>query len=118
MGLELTLIPVDFEGPDYWSGESLLEIGKNHDLTDQMRPGGTFTEHEVPVPVHCHKKMMEDGGVMYGPATETPYGSGLTYVFVHQLLELKIDPENYWTKAAWAYLAVLEPDGKIVLYWS
>lgn len=118
MGVELTFLIVDRESRDEWDAHTTIWIGKYREFFQAIEH--SLKEHLVGVPVWCHFDCDDEGDNKYGQCTQTPYGSPLTYLTAAEILSLEdlVPDDGYYLKAALAYLKALEPDHKIILYWS
>lgn len=110
MGVDLTLLPLDYENNDSGTAFSRLHLERRRELWDDIeklpkKPIGSVTGYM---------------GDEFGRQTEDCYGGGLKWVHAKELLPLKDHEavqDNDTNRAIWAYLAALRPDTKIVLYW-
>ncbi len=115
MGVDLTLIPVAHEGEDHWCGFTLLDCERRRDIFTGIEIYSLNNGEKIPVPFEC--KMHDDG--RWGKCLTDKYGSDLRYLTTKQLIrfENKFDRSDYTNLAVWAYLKMLPPKKKVVLFW-
>lgn len=110
MGVDLTLLPLDYERENSGSAFSRLNLERRRELWDEF----------VKLPEHPISRVTGYMGDEFGDKTEDPYGTPLKWVYAKDLLPLKNHEavqDNDQNRAIWAFLEALNPDKKIVLYW-
>lgn len=115
MGVELNLLPLYINNS--WLSHQIIAIGKEYDLFDKINK---LPQSEIPEALSCYLARDKEGETHYGYIMEDPYGNKLKWVTVGDLLSLKDSDsvkDNWKVRAAWAYLAEMPSDWKIVLYW-
>lgn len=136
MSLELTLLPVDeFTGCCFTLlpllpnsnylfhniQECLLDI-KNNTETYLESLVGQEAQVGIIKSINTYLAKGKDGEPCYGVVTEDYYGNPLYWMTARKLIEIKEkNPScftNYRSHAAWAYLEKLDPENRVVLFWS
>jgi hypothetical protein len=120
MGVRLTLIPVDdLNHPDATcSSFSLLNVDPDAVLFHAVHEVVEAWDSKLHKPLWTYIAI---DGERYGKATTDPYGDRLRRVSARKLAAINLDElgtevtKNH--RAVWAYLAALEPDMPIVLWW-
>ena len=110
MGVDLTLLPLDYENDNGGSAFSRLMLERRRELWDDI----------AKLPVNPIAKVTGYMGDNFGDETEDCYGEPLKYVFAKDLAELRDHEavqDNDLNRAIWAFLAAIRPETKIVLYW-
>ncbi len=112
MGLQLILLPVDYENDSSAESYTIFHCDKEYYLFDQIRE----------IEVACFPKKFigffeYEEQFRHGLIKETPYGEELTYALVKDLLRCFPHPEAPRNQAIWAYLSKLSPSTKVGLYW-
>jgi hypothetical protein len=119
MSLDLKLLPL--LGPHgLWVSHSMIDLLRREELWPAIQALSNVAR--IPEPLNCHlARDAEDENIIYGEVTEDAFGDPLTWTTVADLLTVR-DHEhvqgNWQNRAAWAYLAEMPLDWKIVLYWS
>ncbi len=111
MGVDVSLYPVSFGDDEkgYFSF-SKLELERRRELWDDL----------AKVQNHPCTSLTAHLGDSYGKRTEDCYGTSLRYALAADLVSLATHEavqDNTTNRAVWAYLGVLNPDAKIVLWW-
>lgn len=118
MGLDLALLPFDCDYEYFAFSHTVLDCGRDGELFEaiQMLP-----THPVMANFTSYLCRDGDGETHYGLTVVTPYGEPLMYVEAHALLlhtprgsRGGIPTKNV---AIWAYLACLDPQTKVALFW-
>jgi hypothetical protein len=125
MGVDCTLLPIDFENADGTWGYShvTLHLDRNYDVWDMLRalpdagaPPKDFTSYvggRVP-------DGAKQGEPCYGQTEETPYGAPVRCVFAADIGALREKLADYklpWTKAAIVFCEALPPKTRVALWW-
>lgn len=111
MGVDLTLLPVDYDRKTGGMAFSRLKLERRSELWDDVQK---LPSH----PIAEFSAYVRDN---YQEFTSDCYDDGLEYVYAKDLLTLKDHPavlDNDQNRAIWGFLAAVRPDRKIVLYWS
>ena len=112
MGLELILLPVDYENDELAESYTIFHCNKEYYLFDQIQ------EIEMtPFSTEFIGFFEDEDHFIHGPIKETPYEEELTYALVKDLLKCFPHPEALKNQAIWAYLSKLLPSTKVALYW-
>ena len=119
MGIDLKLLPIEHQHGDFGYAHTVLTLERHSDLWEVI-----WELRMQPVPRDFSSffgPTCERGESHYGRMTEDAYGEDLRSVAVKELLKIS-DHEgvrDYAEKnaAAWAYLAELDPEDRVVLYW-
>jgi len=85
-------------------------------ITDQKQMSGYVGKH-----FGSYLSKNEDGDVGYGSTPTDNYNEPLMWVRASELLKLKDHPQvknNQLNRAAWAYLATIDKDTPVALYWN
>lgn len=136
MGLDLTLLPFDCDQPMLSFSHSLLGCMRRENLFELI---SRLSSQPVPenftsylsrdnddqlqyfaLPNGVRKTLAANLGPHYGRTLKTPYGQPLMWVRAKDLLtcaEHKDVRDNPKNRAVWAYLAQLDSETKIALYW-
>jgi len=110
MGVDLALLPVEYEHNNSGSAFSRLTLERRKDLWDSI-------EALPQQPIHSVTGYLGDG---FRTITQTPYGTVLTWVYAEEFSNLNKHSaiqDNSFNAAIWAFLATLPPKTKIILYW-
>jgi len=108
MGLDLTLIPMGSDSPEWGFGHELIELERNRDLFDKIMKLPTSA---VPKNFSTFRGRGEDGEHCYGNTQETPYGEPLAAVTMGELKTMRIPgPPG-------AYVAASRDEQRVALYW-
>lgn len=108
MGLDLTLIPIDSDSPEWGFGHELINLERNRDLFEKIMKLPTSA---VPKNFSTFRARGKGGVPRYGDTQETPYGEPLTAVTMKQLKQIEIPgPPG-------AYIAASRDDQRVALYW-
>lgn len=117
MGVDLTLMPQSFGGPEHRYSFQALRMSRDRDIWRAIDQSGKETD--VGCPVSCHFARTEDGETCYGAITETPYGTKLTFIPAGELSDIfaahSPHGDNKWIFAA---VAAMPRELPIFLYWS
>lgn len=109
MGIDLILYPVECETPLLSFSHTMLRCDGQRSLFDVI---AELKTRPAPEDFSTYR----DEG--YGAIEFDPYGDALTYIRAGELVKAAAGIELYpRNAAAWAYLAALDPQTKIVLYW-
>lgn len=111
MGVDLTLLPIDYEHNDGGSAFSRLMLERRREL---------WPDIEKQLPVHPIAKITGYMGDNFEARAHDPYGTPLTWAYAKDFSSFKDHEavqDNDTNRAIWAYLAALNPETKIVLYW-
>ncbi len=117
MSLDLSLIPIEHEDARFGFGHSLLRIDSGGAWHDALKDA-----NDEPVPADFSTfrgDPGEDGEPHYGNTQETPYGEKLRCMRVVEITS-RISSRELFSKrdkAALAYLAHLDPNSRVALYW-
>jgi hypothetical protein len=120
MGLDLSVVPVNYHQMDWWLGNNRLGFNRDYFLFEQIDSKGR-TDLD-PLPKICNPKPLppnvqfdwyDDEGLE--TITTDPYGTPLTYVTAGELAEVK--SEHDWNAAIIAMMKALPPQTPVVLYW-
>lgn len=132
MGLDLRLLPFDssitfLQDAKPWGySHTILSCPRNSVLFDLITKIETKCGKPVPTPFHSFTARRGDGDDPgYGDTQIDPYGDPINWVPVKKLLALgtrlyrlthgaKAHPKM---RAIWTYLAALDPETPIALYW-
>jgi hypothetical protein len=118
MGLDLSLLPFDCDHEDFAFSHTMLDCDRDDELFDALQALPSLRVIPNFTSFRCRD---DDGDSHYGPTTVTPYGEPLTYVKTKDLLHhaaLAVRNKGYGkNKAIWAYLACLDPQTKVALFW-
>ncbi|MFI5297396.1 MAG: hypothetical protein ACHREM_04800 [Polyangiales bacterium] len=116
MSRNLKLLPVHERS---WVSFSVLEVDPSPVLFDALEElKGLPVPEEFESYVGCVGDEEEQG---FGPTTSPFEGGSLLWVRAHLLCKFAQHEEvvdDATNRAAWAYLAALPPDTRIVLYWE
>jgi len=113
MGLELILLPVDFENAKSAESYTIFHCDKDRYLFDQIEG---IPERHFSV---TFKGLIEDEeNFRYCSIEKDAYQEELTYALVKYLLKCTPHPEALKNQAIWAYLSKLSPSTKVALYWN
>lgn len=116
MGVDLTLMPVLFDGQ--WLCHELIRVERRRDLWE---PICELPQTQIPEPIRCFVAQdPKTGETYYGERDTDPYGCAMKYTTAGDLLTVKDHEgvqDNFRNRAAWAYLAQLPAHWPIVLYW-
>ena len=117
MGLDLRLLPLDMSGL-HACGWHILSCERRSDLFAAI---GEIEDHEGrKVTAKTWLAIGDEGETRWGMAEETPYGDKLRAIRARSLCGLQehIDVrDNERNRAAWAYMAALDPETLVALYW-
>lgn len=117
MGLDLRLLPFD---ADCFS-HTVLDCARRHELWDSIQKIENRVGRDVPDGFTSFSgRSQRHDDTCYGLTIRTPYGENLKYVLTSDLLPLarhKAVHDNEKNRAIWAYLAQLNPQTKVALYW-
>lgn len=118
MGLDLKLLPFDFENKFISYSHTILDCERRSNLFEIIKrlPYSLCPEcfisylgHNDDVQVECYGKTIED-----------KYGNALTYVFAENLVAFEDHQDvsdNHQNRAIWAYLRNLPSKTKVALFW-
>lgn len=121
MGVDLTLLIVDGDSIPY--AHTMLELERRSHFWPYVQE---LSSSEFERPLSSYHATVPDGSMegepCYGKTVETPYGEPLRWVRARDLLAIKQAAlarfcEDSANAAAWAYLAALNPDTRVALYW-
>jgi hypothetical protein len=116
MGLDLRLLPLDYDGENWGYSHCILEVGSAQDLYEALKD-----TPRTPVPTDFSTFVSQErnrGEYSYGQTRTTPYGEPLQCVTVKDLTKIRnLVSRRQKRRAVWAYLAELSPDMRIALYW-
>lgn len=118
MSLDLTLLPVEFDGGTWGFSHSVLRV-------DQGRLWSDLLEHVrmVYVPDKFSTYLSRDDKfeeTHYGNTQRTPYGEQLLAARIEDILPALDKHLGDWSRrdrAVIAYLRVMDPKMKVALYW-
>lgn len=116
MGLDLRLLPFD---ADRFS-HTILDCERRSDLFEAVLKVERKIGRDVPANFQSFTGKSGEALPCYGTTIRTPYGENLKYILVEDLLQfaLHVDVrDNEKNRAIWAYLAQLNPQTKVALYW-
>lgn len=109
MGLDLALIPIDHDLPDFGWAHSLLQMEHNYDLFDKIKKLPTT---RVPKKFNTYQGRTEDDELTcYGDTQDTPYGEPLMAVTMAQLKTVGIPGP------VGAFVAASPDEQRVALYW-
>ena len=118
MGVDLRLLPLDYEGDACSYSHTVLSCDRRRDLWAVINKFKT-----KPVPEYFTSflgREGDDGDYHYGQTHKNPYGSEIGTITVKQLRKC-VDhegvQESQKNRAIWAYLACLNPKTRIALFW-
>lgn len=119
MGVDLRLLPLDYEGPDITYSHTVLSFERQSRLWTKIEelpttPAPRFTSFVAIIGAGPNK-----GESCYGYAEKDAYGAPLRCVTAdalrHCVMKLQnLRPRNH---AIGCYLSALPPETRIVLYW-
>ena len=115
MGIDLRLLPIECESHSLCYSHTLLDCVRNYELHEVIKK-----LEVVPImrKITCFLATNNDGEPSYGDITQDAYGKDLTYVTSDLLSSINDEHVNGRNVAVWAYLKSLQPNTKVVLYWS
>lgn len=117
MGRDLTLLVFDYDSGHTALNLTSLHLARCDDLFGEVDSIGG---ERVPPQFSSRWAESEEGGYANRNLQEDCHGNSLCWVHAEALLKLQLhsrvqdDPAN---RAAWAYLAELEPPMKVALFW-
>jgi hypothetical protein len=122
MGLDLTLLPVDYEREGWGYAHTALALDRDLDLLDRIR---TLPSTPVPASFDTYRGWRESDEYGYGNTQHDGYGAPLRCVEAGALVPLSSTvphpaaptTTSEANRAAWCYLAALEPHTRVALYW-
>jgi hypothetical protein len=120
MGLDLQLLPFDFDGTFAYS-HTVLSCMRRDDLFEEIAKLKVGDGQVVPPKFMTYVSREAGRDSHYGVTQTTPYGKMLCYVTVKDLLTFSkhVDvTDNHKNKAIWAYLRQLPKSTKVALYWN
>jgi len=118
MGLDLTLLVLTHDTPEFGFSHTMLELERSG-IAQVIMDSGIET---TPVPLRFYTfRAREDGGEShYGNTQETPYGDKLDCMTCGQLAALYENSavvESDVNRATWLYLGELPGSTRVALYW-
>jgi hypothetical protein len=116
VSLDLSLIPIEYEDSHMAFGHSLLRIDAGRWWYEALKD---CNNEPVPKDFATFRGPGKDGEPRYGNTQITPYGEKLRCMRVSEILtqiEIKSSMSSR-DKAALSYLAHLDPDSRVALYW-
>lgn len=118
MGLDLAMLPFDYDGAEFPFSHTVLDCQREGELFEALMklPNEVVPEHFTSY--LCRDEDFEE--LHYGKTRKTPYGEPLTYVRVKQLLMFSSHEcvqNNHKNRAIWAYLAQMPKETKVALFW-
>jgi hypothetical protein len=118
MGLDLTLIPFDCDTGVLAFSHTVLTLDRYRELFEDI---GLLNQLPIPAKFHSfcgrHLGCDEPG---YGQTEMTPYGEPIKCVLAGDLVKIggkHLEKLNRKTLGVFAYLACLDADTKVALYW-
>lgn len=118
MGVDLALLPFDFESDRFSFSHTVLNTERRKDLWEEI---ARLESKAVPDGFNSYVSRNDDYEEShYGETLETPYGDRLTYVLASDLLAFWDHPgvkDEEKNRAVWAYLNCLNPQTKVALFW-
>lgn len=121
MGLDLALLPFDFEHEILSYSHSVLSCERRSALFRAIATHCLSDQKQVPSNFASYLGRGENEEHAYGKTLETPYGDPLFHVSVENLLRVSSHKDvldNSKNRAIWAYLKELPPETRVALYWS
>lgn len=131
MGVDLTLLPITYEGHDVLVSDTLLQFDSNSLIFEfydiPLYPlEKKFISHVAHLPEELHESLEGTtyGFHYFGVTTADAYGGALKYalagdiqVMLKELPPEVLDDASHFERPALAYLMALTPSYKIVFYW-
>lgn len=120
MGIDLTLLPVEFESSDkeLAYSHSILHLPRWYDFFEEVRK---CPMREMQGRFATFMGRSEDGEYAYGDTKQDAYGSPIYFVWAKDLKKAMAKmPEtgaDWCFRSAKAYVDAMPDDGKIALYW-
>ena len=110
MGLDLALLPVDYEDEYHMSSHSILKLERRRNIWGDIAslpssPAGDVTGYM---------------GDEFCTRRKDPYGNDMRWVYAQDLAALKDHTsvqDDDRNQAIWTFLAALKPESKVILYW-
>lgn len=121
MGVDLQMLPFEAENVVCYS-HTVLNCERRRELWDAIYP--IEATHGQTVPDGFTSYLSRDEKYEephYGKTLTTPYGDNLQYVKAKHLKPLASHEsvqDNTLNRAVWAYLACLDDEAKVALYWN
>lgn len=116
MGVDLTIMPVDYVLGERILAYSALELDRDRQLFNAIEAAGI--EVDVTGPVTCYRALDADGNSCFGDVLVGPYGTILTTVSagdLHRVMSaFAISGSSRWIFSA---LGAMQPEARIVMYW-
>lgn len=119
MGVDLRLLPLDYEGPDITYSHTILSMERQRELWPKIEalpstPAPRFTSFMA-----IREAEPDKGESCYGYATKDAYGQPLRCVTADDLRKCVMRLVGLYEKnyAIGCYLSALPPETRIVLYW-
>ena len=120
MGLNLTLMPINFGKDTWWLGYNRLSFDRNYELFDFF--GGEREEkhkkviNDMPIPKDIKVDIYGDDGLE--TKKNNPYGEPLTYFYAKDSKKIPMKVcKGDWNKAIIKFLQTLPKETVIVLEW-
>ena len=119
MGLDLRLLPIQSEAIVYYS-HTVLDVERRRDLFAELIDTENIHGTSVPPDFHSFSGKLSNGESGYGETAKTPYGNPVKCLTAQQLNAFQDHPDvrdNSLNRAVWAWLAAVDPEMRIALFW-
>jgi hypothetical protein len=108
MGLDLSLMPITHDTPQWGLGHQILELDRNYDIFDAI---GKLPTTPVPDRFDTYKSRGDDGESCYGNTQITPYGQKLMATTMGELKKAGV------TGPAGAFIKASPDNQRVALFW-
>jgi len=108
MGLDLALLPMKHDDPDWGFAHDVLNMQRDYDVFDKIKKLPTTP---VPTKFYTYMGRGKEGEACYCDTQETPYGNPLLAVTMAQLKTVGIPGP------VGAFVAASPDDQRVALYW-
>lgn len=123
MGVDCTLLPVEFENDQWGYSHTVLKLDRNYTVWEMLRKLPDAGAVPSSFASHIGGRVREGeqaGEPCYGETQKDPYGDPVRCVRAGDLAKLSKRLRSYGlprTKASIAYCAQLPPETRIAIWW-
>ena len=115
MGMDLKLLPL--LAKDFWCSHNIIALGRDYELWKAIE---SLPQFDIPQSLSCYFARTPEGEPCYGDIETSPYGERLKWIAAKMLNTVRDHDAvkgDWRNRAAWAYLANIPEDWRVVLYW-
>lgn len=115
MSVDLAFLIVRGAPPVVSFAHTIIEAGSDPGVHEKIK---RLPDQPAPENFSTYLARNNEGEPCYGKLTDDCYGRSLRMVRAGDLAKIKLRTESERIRAAMAYVRALDPDTRIVLFWS